>query len=117
MLKKLDKQIAAIRQDIRCSTAVLNDLLDKRNTLRSERWRDANGVTLDQIQLSYLNGGANYYRTLAQFLGWIRDQELSPRFVEWNGNVYLLGDIVAGRIDLSQSCYLTDVEKNEARMK
>lgn len=105
-LDQIDAEIADVTSAIKPLSNRLEALKRERIHLLSRNWIAANGVSIENVELSS-GDGKPYFGIAYKFIEWLKANS-TKRFCEWNGRIYYTSEMITGRMDYDSSPALLD---------
>lgn len=94
---EIQSEISAIDSTMKPLKDRRRQLIEDATRLKSLAWIDANGVKLEDVELSD-GDGKPWFGDINTFAEWLKANS-KKRFCEWNTGVFFTSDIIAGRMD------------------
>ena len=100
-LKELENELKPLRDE-------MENLQTRRSTLVARRFIEANGITREDIEMSS-GDGKPYFWHVSEFIKWMRSNNVSKNWAEWNTGIYRMSDLLNNRMP-DPAAYLRDIK-------
>ena len=96
-LEEVTTELAGIKDRMRQLTARRSELERERGTLESAAFIAANKITRNDVQMSS-GDDIPFHGNVAAFGKWLAETNCRKRWCEWNGDIVLTAEVIAGTL-------------------
>ena len=108
-LEEIENELSVLKgQKITIQTQIAK-LTEKRRAILSKQFIKKHSITRENVELS---SGDNkpFFAHIDTFATWLRANNITKRFVEWNGTIYHTKDITSRKFPYGMPATVKDLE-------
>jgi FtsZ-binding cell division protein ZapB len=109
-LEQIDAKIKSVINQITYYQTMADDLRKEKRELLSKQFIEKHEPTLEEVEMSS-GEGKPYFGHVWAFTHWMKENNISKSFCEWNKFVYLTSEMLQGQKSQTEFTTIKDIER------
>jgi hypothetical protein len=109
-LEQIEADIESAVNQIKGYQVVVDELRKAKRELLSKQFIEKYKPTLDEVEMSW-GDGKPYFGHVWAFTHWMKENNISKRFCEWNKFVYLTSEMLQGHKSQTEFTTVEEIEQ------